>query len=386
MRVKPQIAVLNRGDPIVKGLVFDLPFTERSGLNVRETTGLIQKDLIYHMFTNDDWVTTPYGAAMDFGSGDGAGRRLWFNPTQLENNRLNALNGLTIEGIWRFTNSNQFGFLTSYYDGLLGWRKYSVTRNNSILENTIRLSNDTNLNLNHSGMVTNAWMHTFMVYDLKYGRTYLNGKLMTEVASTVTIKSSTHEQFNVGSDRNDWTGGDLYGEMALCRIWDRGLNKQEVSKLTADPWRIYFTRKQARGLTSTTKIYSRGNYGTLPTDDTDLETAFGSGEYPTVAADDGSRIDQAAGEQNKIFLFKQKAAASDKSIPVEWNGQSDIAPSLKEVFLQIYNRNSAAWETLASNNVAAADIDFTIEGLQSTDLSYYYDASFWVACRVYQPG
>lgn len=237
---KPDLAVLNRGHPIVHGLVLDLPFTERSGLKVREATGLMQKDFTYDSFSDDDWVMTPHGAAMDFGTGEGAGRRLWFDPTTLADNKLDMLDGITVEGIWRFTNSNQFGFLVSYYDGVSGYRKYNITRNSASLEIRITMSDDSTLDLSHGGMATNTWMHTFMTYDRKYGRTYLNGILKVETASTLAIKTAgSIDEFSIGADRGSWTGGDLYGEIALCRIWNRGLNQQEVSKLTADPWILY---------------------------------------------------------------------------------------------------------------------------------------------------
>ena len=54
------------------------------------------------------------------------------------------------------------------------------------------------------------------------------------------------------------------------------------------------------------------------------------------------------------------------------------------MYLQIFNNNSGAWETLASNTTAAANTDVILEGVQSSNLSYYYGTNNQVAVRVYQ--
>ena len=85
----------------------------------------------------------------------------------------------------------------------------------------------------------------------------------------------------------------------------------------------------------------------------------------------------------KIEKVKDKYTQQD-SISINCNARSDVAPSSSTVYLQIYNRNSLEWETLASNNTALANIDFDLTGTQTTNLSNYFDANFWVSCRVYQ--
>jgi hypothetical protein len=41
-------------------------------------------------------------------------------------------------------------------------------------------------------------------------------------------------------------------------------------------------------------------------------------------------------------------------------------------------------ETLDSNSAAAANTDFTLSGIVTSNLSYYFDANNCIACRVYQ--
>ena len=93
---------------------------------------------------------------------------------------------------------------------------------------------------------------------------------------------------------------------------------------------------------------------------------------------------QTATDEFGIFLFKDKNTNDTQTIQVDWNGQSDRAASDSTIYLQIYNRNSTTWETLNSNDVAVANVDFDLTGTQSTNLSNYYDENYWVACRVYQ--
>ena len=85
-----------------------------------------------------------------------------------------------------------------------------------------------------------------------------------------------------------------------------------------------------------------------------------------------------------IFLWKKKHTNNVDIITSTCILKTSIAPSTSEVFLQIYNRNSGNWETLDSDNVTAADTEFTLNGVQSSNLSYYYDGSFWVCRRIYQ--
>jgi len=71
------------------------------------------------------------------------------------------------------------------------------------------------------------------------------------------------------------------------------------------------------------------------------------------------------------------------STNLEWEGQTDLAPSSSTVFLQIFNRNTPAWETVDSDNTTAADTDFTLEA-NIPDLTNYKNASNVISCRVYQ--
>ena len=115
-----------------------------------------------------------------------------------------------------------------------------------------------------------------------------------------------------------------------------------------------------------------------------MENLFTVQEYEDVAIDDNIYVDQDANNEFAVFLFKNKNDNNVDNIIPTWKGKSDIAPSDSIAKLQIYNRNSTAWEDLDNDNITAADTEFILTGSQTTNLSNYYDGSYWVACRIYQ--
>lgn len=133
--------------------------------------------------------------------------------------------------------------------------------------------------------------------------------------------------------------------------------------------------------------YTRGDEATLPANDNDLQTAFTAQDITDVATDNNVYVLQTAlstGEEFALFLFKDTHPDSLGTIILQCIAKSDIAPTQSTVFLQIFNRNSVTWETLDSDNVTAANVEFTLNGEQSANLADYYDASNIIAARVYQ--
>lgn len=130
--------------------------------------------------------------------------------------------------------------------------------------------------------------------------------------------------------------------------------------------------------------YSREQNASLPTDDSDLSINFTFNDYQDVFSDDGNKVSQLLNFGNyALFLFKRRYN-EQKSFSVKWNGQSVKAPSESTVFLQVYNRNTPAWETIDSNDSADANTDFDLVGSVHADLGNYYDANKEIACRAYQ--
>lgn len=114
-----------------------------------------------------------------------------------------------------------------------------------------------------------------------------------------------------------------------------------------------------------------------------MTTAYNEQDYLDVASSNDVRVAQGgSATQYILHQFKDYLGASTKCI-FYLECQSNYAPSLSTVYLQIYNRNLEQWETLASNNSAAADTDFILSASVG-DLTNYKDGNTIVACRVYQ--
>ncbi len=131
-------------------------------------------------------------------------------------------------------------------------------------------------------------------------------------------------------------------------------------------------------------IYSRNDLQSLPSNnDNNLANIFTTQEYSDVESDDGNRVAQTSAGEYPVFLFKNKNT-SQENISITWNGRSDTAPSDSTIYLQIFNRTGLTWETLDSDNITGANTDFTLTATKTTDLGDYFDANFWVSCRIYQ--
>ncbi len=115
----------------------------------------------------------------------------------------------------------------------------------------------------------------------------------------------------------------------------------------------------------------------------DPVNAFNAYNYSHVSTNDSDYFVQ-TGSQNIIEEFKQIAPDNTKNINLTWIGRTTVAPSASPVYLQIYNYNTPAWETLASQTMVPADTDFTLSATQSANLSNYYDSRNTVSARVYQ--
>jgi hypothetical protein len=129
--------------------------------------------------------------------------------------------------------------------------------------------------------------------------------------------------------------------------------------------------------------YTRGNYVTLPTDDADLESVYSESDLTDVSTKNNVWVSQGAIGEYAIHLFKDHIGASD-NITLEWEGQSSLAPTLSTIYLQIYNYNSSAWETVDSDNISSVDTDFTLSGSMA-NLTNYKNNEI-ICCRVYQEG
>lgn len=128
-------------------------------------------------------------------------------------------------------------------------------------------------------------------------------------------------------------------------------------------------------------LYSREAIA-LPAGIVDLATLFSAQEYTDVAADDDVYVDIRASANNGVFLFKSDLKYKNIAV-ITWIGKSNVAGSTSEIFLQAYNRTTATWTTLTSNDSVAAGTEFTLTST-ITGLTDYIDTTGELVCRVYQ--
>jgi len=119
----------------------------------------------------------------------------------------------------------------------------------------------------------------------------------------------------------------------------------------------------------------------LPTGILDLETDYTDQDYLDVDTKNDVRVGQTATDEYAIHQFKDYVAGS--ACDLEWEGQTNCPPSLSTVYLQIFNHNTPAWETVDSDSTTAEDTDFTLSG-NIPDLTNYKSVNNVINCRVYQ--
>lgn len=105
--------------------------------------------------------------------------------------------------------------------------------------------------------------------------------------------------------------------------------------------------------------YSRGAYADLPAGELDLTTVYDATDLTTVELDDADRVAQSSTGGFTIHQFKDDIT-DFVSVDISCNCQTNIPCATSEVFLQVYNYDTEAWETLTSNTTAEADTDFTL--------------------------
>ena len=120
----------------------------------------------------------------------------------------------------------------------------------------------------------------------------------------------------------------------------------------------------------------------MPDDNTDLENAYTAGDLVNINDKNDQRVSQTATSQYAIHQYKDYVAES--SCTVEWEGQTNLDPATKIVFLQIYNLSGTpGWDNLDSDNSSPVNTDFILTA-DIADLTNYKDGSGVITCRVYQ--
>lgn len=256
----------------------------------------------------------------------------------------------------------------------------TTSYNNSLVISCIALNNAGSFTLTNGALGTERW-------NLTSGNHKGGGNSRDTTAA--------------GSYSLDWvttdTSGTAWGIIEIASA-DQTLppTPHTIEKAASYRLNVAATTKSARYAVKTSptitksgayqppaNIYSRQALAALPGGDTNLATFYTAAERTDVASDNATYV-AVSGGGKLLHLFKLRHTNSTDKFTLTWNGKASIAPSAAGVHLQLYNRTSGLWETLASNTGAAADTDFTLTGYLTTGFSDYYDANHVLSVRVYQ--
>lgn len=134
-----------------------------------------------------------------------------------------------------------------------------------------------------------------------------------------------------------------------------------------------------------TADYSRGEYSSLPLDDTDLTTPYSAQDYIDVSTKNNIWVSETETD-GKYAVHQYKNFTSPHNVcTLNWQGQTDLGAYLSSVYLQIYNRNTASWQTVKINDSALENTDFDMTA-DIPSLINYKDGNSMIASRIYQRG
>lgn len=123
--------------------------------------------------------------------------------------------------------------------------------------------------------------------------------------------------------------------------------------------------------------------GVPPTTGVSVTNNFSNVNASDVDGDDGDYFIE-YGSEYMIREYKKKWINNTDVPTFTWRGRSTVSTIVSPMLVQIYNQNSAAWETLAVANKVPADTDFSVTVSQTTNVSNYYDSNLIVTFRSYQ--
>jgi hypothetical protein len=83
-----------------------------------------------------------------------------------------------------------------------------------------------------------------------------------------------------------------------------------------------------------------------------------------------------------LFKIRNYNENTTDSFTVTWTGHSNVAPSSKNLSLDLWDNTHSAWITASTNTFTAAGTDFTFSS--ATSGSLFYDANYFVYVRVRQ--
>ena len=252
------------------------------------------------------------------------------------------------------------------------------------------------------------------VYELQFENqtdnpgTWVNVGAATEISYSAGLSGSngdaiTLDKANVNT--NTWADGTWHEGSAETAIYSLAYNSytefvfalETSSALAGKTYRFrlynqtdgnalnsYTNYASLTTISASAKRYSKENVSSLPSATTDLAYYYDPGGYEAVLTDDGT-YDSLSATNYPVNFFAVKHSNNTDAITVNWNGQTNLAPSSNNVVLQVYKYGSPnEWVTIDTNLTTGANVDFDLNANLNSSLSSYYGSSNWTYFRVYQ--
>lgn len=232
--VKPNRPVINWGNPITKGIVFDVPLFENSGLGAR--------DIVHNTrgtFGNSPlWVTKQMGTGVGFTGSDAD------KIEYITQSRVNDIHKVTVETMAIMDASPGNGIRIMHKGGTSRRYFQNLEHDNGNMYCAADWSGSQGAWSFSAALITTGLpFHHIVTYDDSSTTNdpvvYLNGKTiaLTEVVTPAGARNTDAATLNIGNSfgtTHSWKGTIFY-----VRMWDRCITATEARSLYTNPWQIY---------------------------------------------------------------------------------------------------------------------------------------------------
>lgn len=233
--LKPLRPILDRQNPMTRGLVLDCPLFERGG-TVAHDLAQNRPGTIVTLGTGA-WETGLYGADLLYGASNAES----VDFTTLAN--TNSQTTLSVETLW---------YATGLGGGSLG--RLFAKGNTSQAYLLAFMDTSTLMEIwtgwGSQGIWTipiteNAWHHMVVTYNFSSTANtpvvYMDGVQITATLNSTPSGAAPVDDTNFSIGNRLAHDRSWAGKISYCRIWNRILNAQEAKALAANPWCIYDT-------------------------------------------------------------------------------------------------------------------------------------------------
>lgn len=232
--IKPNHPKINWGNPLTKGLVFDVPLFDVASQSPFDVVNGLRGSQTNFL----SWVQKLFGPSLSFNGSGSAGQLVSYTTPS----GVNTLHQMTAEGIL-YSNSSGGGTNGRFLhkkNGATYW-KIQMQSTNTTMEFDIDCTST--FPAWHWTIPSGQWFHLVVSYDDSSNgnvpNVWING-----VPVTVTTDVSRTEA-RIADDANLYVGNYATaaktwdGYIVYARIWNRVLTSTEVKALYTNPWQIY---------------------------------------------------------------------------------------------------------------------------------------------------